>query len=413
MARFDVLIVTSEFPPYIVGGLGVYVTALVTSLVEDGLRVAVVCPRFTDTEAEEREWLTDSCCVHRIPIASEYAYSEEMSAEMRAGARALFRSRALRAPAIHVHETHFVELAEDVRREFGSKLVLTVHLSEAQLPQFAAPEPRRAAHHRRMLALERRGTRTADHIITVSRYMRSFLARELGIPRPGISAVYYPAERLLDGENVELLPARQRTLLRGKLARPDEPLVLFAGRASLQKGLPYYVRAMTSDPMRRRRARGLVIGGAPTIEWLYQFVPPAAAGNLMLVPFLSWDELAAFYQAADLGVIPSLAEPFGIAALEMVACGLPIVYADVDGLGEILGPLAEQSPCIQPVSVRRGARRSIDVDELARAIARALAASTPRSRTRYRALGRAYLAEQFTVAEFIRVHRSAYGLPSG
>lgn len=408
MARFDVIIATTEFPPCIVGGLGIYVTALVTSLVEDGLDVAVLCPQFPGFNADEREWLTDGSCIYRIPVSTRYAYSEEMIAELLAESERLFGEGELEAPTVHVHEAHLLPLGEAARERFGAKLVFTVHLSQTQRRHYVEPGSRLAVDQGRIDELERRAMESADEIIAVSRYMKEMLAGAYQVSPGKITPVYYPGERILEDDNLELLPDPERAALRAKLARDDEPLVLFVGRPSPQKGLHDYLRAVTSDRIRRLRVRALVIGSAKQVSTLYRTVAPARAGNLIPIPFLDWEELSRFYQVADVGVMPSLAEPFGIVALEMIACGLPMVYSDVDGLGEILGPLARQTPCLEPVRVRGDGLRSIDDAELVDAIDRLLGRLTPEARARYAELGRQYISERFSVDEFVDVHRAAY-----
>jgi glycosyltransferase involved in cell wall biosynthesis len=111
------------------------------------------------------------------------------------------------------------------------------------------------------------------------------------------------------------------------LAVDDQrPLVLFVGRLVYYKGVEYLVRAMNQVPA----ARLLVVGNGPLEDSLKQMAAQGV-GNISFVPFLSQDDMTAVMQACDIFVLPSVenSEAFGIVQLEAMACGKPVITADL------------------------------------------------------------------------------------
>ena len=129
---------------------------------------------------------------------------------------------------------------------------------------------------------------------------------------------------------------REQRAARGRLGiGQDERVVLFVGRIEPFKGPDLLLRSLASIP-ERRDARVLLVGGAEeerSVEWL-----KGIAEGLGLSDRLDWrhavpqSELPDYYAAATVCVVPSRHETFGLAALEAMACGAPVVASNVGGL---------------------------------------------------------------------------------
>ncbi|HEX6194952.1 MAG TPA: D-inositol-3-phosphate glycosyltransferase [Jiangellaceae bacterium] len=151
-------------------------------------------------------------------------------------------------------------------------------------------------------------------------------------------------ETVHPGVDLDLFrPAADRDAVRARLGlQPDDQVILFAGRVQPLKAPDLLVRAaaelVDADPARRGRLVPVVVGGlsgsglahpdllaglakARGIDDIVRFEPPVGQAVL-----------ADWYRAADLTVVPSYNESFGLVAVESQACGTPVVAASVGGL---------------------------------------------------------------------------------
>ncbi len=120
---------------------------------------------------------------------------------------------------------------------------------------------------------------------------------------------------------------------------PDEPIVLFVGRVQPLKGIDVAVDAFSLVQRRRPGARLLVIGGpsgpngVSELDMVRERIGRLAlSGHADLIEPVAHDRLPRYYQAADVLLVPSRSESFGLVAVEAQACGLPVVGANVGGL---------------------------------------------------------------------------------
>ena len=117
----------------------------------------------------------------------------------------------------------------------------------------------------------------------------------------------------------------------------DEPVLLFVGRIQPLKGLDVAIRALAMVP--RRDARLLVVGGASGTEGLDELYRMhllidelAVADRVKFIEPQPHHILSTYYRAADVVLVPSRSESFGLVALEAAACGTPVVANAVGGL---------------------------------------------------------------------------------
>ena len=123
---------------------------------------------------------------------------------------------------------------------------------------------------------------------------------------------------------------------RTALGLPDGPLLLLAGRIQPLKGLDVAVEALAAS---RSGAKLLVVGGASGVEGsAYEahchalIAERGLADRVIFRPAQPHHLLSSYYRAADVCVVPSRSESFGLVALEAAACGTPVVAAAVGGL---------------------------------------------------------------------------------
>jgi glycogen(starch) synthase len=173
--------------------------------------------------------------------------------------------------------------------------------------------------------------RRADCVIVCSHYMRGHIADVYGIAEDGVTVIPNGIDPL------DLQPVGDLRALRARYAAPDEKLVLLTGRLVYEKG---FQLALDALPAVLRRVGGVryLVAGAGT----HQPELEAQAERLGLTghgAFLGWigdDLVHSLYRIADLCVVPSLYEPFGLVALEAMASGCPCIVADTGGLREVV-----------------------------------------------------------------------------
>jgi len=142
------------------------------------------------------------------------------------------------------------------------------------------------------------------------------------------------------GIDIKQFQPVDKKLARQRLGFPDDTILLYVGRIEPLKGIDQLIRAVTCLP-RNRRLRLVIIGGdgsdQPEIQTLRKL--SAELGVADAVTFLGLvkhEQLPGYYSLADICVVPSYYESFGLVALESLACGTPVVATDVGDLRNII-----------------------------------------------------------------------------
>jgi glycogen(starch) synthase len=173
--------------------------------------------------------------------------------------------------------------------------------------------------------------RDADRVITCSHYMRGQVCDAFGVPAERVAVI----PNGIDPS--DLVPVADLPRLRARFAAPEEKLVLLVGRLVHEKGFHLALDALPTLIRRLGSVRFLVAGSGMAEAEL-----KAQAERLGLMEhgsFIGWtgdDVLHSLYRLADLCVVPSLYEPFGLVALEAMASGCPCIVADTGGLREVV-----------------------------------------------------------------------------
>jgi glycogen synthase len=274
--------------------------------------------------------------VHRVaaPSAAHVArdgfvaflhWVDELGARLEATAVAVHEAGAV--DVVHAHEWHAGAAAIRVAARCGRPLVATVHATTR-----AKVRARGAGSRPTVEAAERELAAAARVVTVASRWLAGELAA-LGLPRDRVRVLPLGIEPAPAPSAADLLRAG------AELDAAGRPALLAAGRFVAEKGFQDAIAAL---PAVRERHPGaaLAIAGRGRLEGALRDVAARAgvADHVRFLGHLSQGELAAWYPAADLVVIPSRYEPFGLVALEAMAAGRPVLGADVGGLAEILLP---------------------------------------------------------------------------
>jgi glycogen(starch) synthase len=230
---------------------------------------------------------------------------------------------------VHGHDWLVAMAGDHLARRFGASLVTTIHATEHGRHQgWVRDHPQSYIH-----GVERWITNRSDHVITCSYYMGEQVADIFDVPESRITVI----PNGIDPDDLPAPADAELARLRREFAAPDERLVLLIGRLVYEKGFQIALEAMPELIARLPGTRFLVAGsGTHEAELRRQ---AEELGLLDCGTFLGWigdDVLHSLYRIADVCVVPSIYEPFGLVALEAMASGCPCIVADTGGLREVV-----------------------------------------------------------------------------
>ncbi len=161
----------------------------------------------------------------------------------------------------------------------------------------------------------------------------------------GAAYLQRPSTVIMHGiDTVGFSPAQDRAALRARLGLPQGVLVGCYGRIRPQKGTDLFVRAMIGVVEAQPGVTGIVMGRATegNRAFLDGLRAEVAAAELqeriLFLPEVTVDRMADWYRVLDLYVAPQRWEGFGLTPLEAMACGVPVVAADVGAFAQLIGP---------------------------------------------------------------------------
>jgi glycogen(starch) synthase len=328
------LILSWEYPPVIEGGLARHVRKLAEALVRQGVGIDVLT-RGVPREQERGRASVGDCggvSVHRVPepgwprdLDRFVAWVEQMNRDMLAAGEALAQEHSYEL--VHGHDWLVGQAAVALADRLRVPYVTTIHATEHGRHQGWVDKPPQSHIH----ALERRMARRADQVIVCSYYMRGHVADIFDIDERRVAVIPNGVDPS------ELQPTGDLAALRGEFAAPHEKLVLLVGRLVYEKGFQLALDALPGVIEQVGNVRFLVAGSGT-----HEAELKAQAQRLGLSEhgtFLGWigdDVLHSLYRIADLCVVPSIYEPFGLVALEAMASGCPCIVADTGGLREVV-----------------------------------------------------------------------------
>jgi glycogen(starch) synthase len=324
------LTISWEYPPVIEGGLARHVRKLSEELVARGVEVHVLTRGGGHLPAQEDR---HGVIVHRLrepPFPKDTSafvrWVSSMNADMRARAGELCETYDF--DLVHSHDWLVAAGAERTARRFGLPWVTTVHATEFGRHQgWVQTYPQSRIH-----AAERGMVRRADHVITVSEFMGRHVAGVFGVDPSHVTVIPNGIDPADLSPVQDDLPA-----LREQFAEPNERLVLLVGRLVYEKGFHIALDALAPVIREQGDVRFVVAGTGIAEEELKR-----QARRLRLThagTFLGWvgdDMLHSLYRVADLCIVPSIYEPFGLVALEAMASGCLCIVADTGGLREVV-----------------------------------------------------------------------------
>lgn len=319
--------ITWEYPPRIVGGIARYSRGLARALAARGNEVHVVTLDFPGSPSYE---LDGEAKIHRVrcevgnPNFLVWVFLFNHFFQKKIGE--LDREIA-GFDLIHMNDWMTAPVSIAAKHILRKTLVATMHSTETGRSQGM-----RSADSYTIHGMEWWLTYEASRVIVCSVSMKDEVSRTFNLPLAKLDTV----NNAIDTEKFKSHVDTEAVRTRFGLSSSDE-VVLFLGRLTPQKGLDYLIRAMPMVASRHPKVRLLVVGDG----WMRSELEQAAFALLdrrqfIFTGYLPDSELAQAFRCADVFVVPSVYEPFGIAALEGMAAGVPVVVSKVGGLAEIV-----------------------------------------------------------------------------
>ena len=361
-----------EFPPFKTGGLGTACYGLTKGLRNMGVEVAFVIPRSGDVGTSEHVRLVGTTNANKVqtktePRTEEYNHvklvrvdvslepyarpvdhfevhitrhqktshveisnSEEpdKSAELygedlftniqRYTAKAGNIARDEKFDVIHAHDWMTYQAGMAASKASGKPLVVHVHATEYDRTGGHGVNPV-------IRDIEQMGARAAHRVIAVSNRTKQTLMRYYGISAKKISVVYNAINA--SDHAPDILAKRYL----------KKKIVLFLGRITIQKGPEYFLEAASKVLEEEPNTMFIMAGSG---DMMYKMVERASdlnIGHKVLFPgFVEGAALNRIYDMADVYVMPSVSEPFGIVPLEAMSHGVPTIISKQSGVSEMV-----------------------------------------------------------------------------
>ncbi len=337
--------VTKEYPPNIYGGAGVHITELVKVL---RTKLDARVHAFGDPVAEAGTF------GYKTPqdLASANAALQTMGADL------LIADALAGADLVHSH-TWYANFAGHI----GSMLHSIPHVVTAHSLEPLRPWKREQLGGGYELSsyIERTAYEAAARVIAVSNGMRNDILRSYPNLDPEKVEVVYNGI-----DSIKWQPVIDPDTVRSLGVDPDRRSVIFVGRITRQKGLPYFLRAARELPS---DVQLVLCAGAPDtkeiqaeVEQLVAELAKTRTGVVWIPEHLPQPKLAALLTQADAFVCPSIYEPLGIVNLEAMACGAAVIGTATGGIPEVV--VEGQTGWLVPIEqVQDGSGAPLDEDK--------------------------------------------------
>jgi len=330
-----------EFPPFSSGGLGTACYGLTKSLSKKGVDITFVLPSADDTLKSDflRLISTKGVRIRGIrslltPYMSVRDYRNLRRA--RSGAPNIYGAtlfdevyRYTEAAAdiakqetfdlIHCHDWMTFGAGIKAKKISGKPLAVHVHATE-----FDRTGGNNVNEY--VYRLERNGMEAADVVIAVSNFTKNKIVQHYGINPEKIVVVHNAVEITDDASSIDQF-----------VIKKHDRVVLFVGRITLQKGPDYFIYAAKKVLEHEPNVKFIMVGtGDMEMRMIEKAAELGIADRVLFTGFLGHNDLEKVYRMADVYVMPSVSEPFGITPLEAMRNGVPTIISKQSGVSEVI-----------------------------------------------------------------------------
>lgn len=333
-----------EFPPFNSGGLGTACLGLTRALSRSNVGLLFVLPKKVNLSADYLKFLFADVDLNNFNIeqvpgllypyitsdgytkmreeAASKVYGRNLLEEVKLyGERAAKIARKNKFDIIHAHDWLAFPAGIKAKKISGKPLVVHIHATEFDRTGGNGV-------NQNVYNIEREGMHYADGIITVSSRVKNMIMQHYGVPGKKIQVVHNG----IDLTEFHGVPAGLEALRAG-----GNRIVLFLGRITLQKGPDYFIH-MAKKVLEHTPNVYFVVSGSGDME--HQMMRLAASygisDRIIYAGFARGRDVEALYKGADIYVMPSVSEPFGLTPLESMANGTPVLMSKQSGVSEVV-----------------------------------------------------------------------------
>ena len=315
-----------EFPPRVIGGIARHCEGLAKALVRDDHDVHVVTLDFPGSPSYEE---MDGVKVYRT--ATELGHPNFLTWVLLFNhfleKRMADISRQVEVDVLHVHDWLTASAGISFKHHLKKPMVLTVHSTEIGRAQGL-----HSADSFSIDGIEWWAGYEASRVVVTSHSMKREICDHFHLPWDKVDIIPNAIDVTEYNASVDRGAVRARYGVGW-----GEKLVLCVGRLAPQKGMEYFVRAIPIMTQRYPEAKFIIVGEGWSRDYLEGVAQSTGhRWKILFTGFISDAEVIALMTSADVLVIPSIYEPFGIVALEGMATGVPVVASRVGCLAEVI-----------------------------------------------------------------------------
>lgn len=364
----NVFIFTIDMPPFSYGGVATYVDQLSRSLVKKKLNVTII--HYLSDKIEKKEIINNNgLTIIKIPSMNNINLNDSEKMKLY-GNYVIEQIKEFiikdKKYLFHLNCWTSYLLVDALKNNYNHPIIFTLHSLEWQFSTNGNIHMLdRLLNDKQYLAIKQRilfekeTIQLSDKVIAVSHSIAKLLKESYNTEIKKIDVVYNG----IDKKQLESMALTGDDALEFKRKigfNDNERIIVFSGRLYDQKGVKYLIRAFRELSKKYDDIRLLIIGSGNFVEVLERCKDIWA--KIIFTGFVQFPDVVKLYSIADIGVVPSIFEPFGYVAIEMMSLGLPIVVSKIDGLSEII---TDQYDGIN-IDIQHNELndRYIDVDEL-------------------------------------------------
>jgi glycogen synthase len=315
-----------EFPPAKTGGLGTHCYELVKNLESKSVSVIFLVPKRTVPVTRDipNVDIVEVGSVSLDPYGSsrestmffDKGYGWNLFREVAAyNKKCVDIAMKKSFDVIHCHDWMTVNAGIEIKKRTGKPLIFTMHSTEYDRTANMGPM-------NEIIDIERVGMQQASIVITNSKQMKQQLIERYGIDGGKIVVIY-------NGINASNYSGLTR--------KEGRNMVLFLGRLTVQKGPTFFLKAAKEVLEKKDNVTFVIAGqGEKLPELVNLSLDLKIADHVLFTGYLKEEEINYAYSMADVYVMPSVAEPYGITALEAAASGTPVIVSKSAGVAEEL-----------------------------------------------------------------------------